>query len=129
MITADNCMKQVLAIIPDFQKSWEDHLEFWGDDEAGLGNDVSEFSRYVAQNLDSWSPQTVDKIFAFVEECLIEGDKIVQTAFRTSFLENLLNRVSSNNINSSSFVPHLRIESRKFCKDWDEFTGVRTPGL
>ncbi len=47
----------------------------------------------------------------------------------TCFLENLLNAAGNHNINYNRFIPYLGPESKKYCKKWDMFTGVRSPGL
>lgn len=47
----------------------------------------------------------------------------------TCFLENLLNAAGYNNISYNRFIPYLGVLSREYCKEWDRFTGVRSPGL
>lgn len=45
------------------------------------------------------------------------------------FLENLLNRASAGRIKYTRFIPYLGEKSKEYCRDWDEFTGVKSEGL
>ncbi|MCU7556014.1 hypothetical protein OCL06_15595 [Alteromonas sp. ASW11-19] len=122
-------MDRILNIVPEFEPEWQSHLEFWGDDEAGLSNDLAEFASYLVNNLGCIPSDKREELFLFVEACLREGDDMVKDAIATCFLENLLNAVSEKRVDACLFVNFLGTESRKFCKSWDEFTGVNTPGL
>lgn len=126
MIIKENCISLILERFPDFSKVWAEHLAFWGDDEAGLGNDVALFAQYTA-DLIAKSDACIPSIFDFVEICLLEGNKQVQTTFKTCFLENLLN--TENRIDIQSFIPFLGDESRKYCRDWNDFSGVSVLGI
>ena len=55
--------------------------------------------------------------------------KLIQLLFATNFLEGLQNIESSGQVSASEFVPFLGSKSKEYCKAWDEFTGVKTPGL
>ena len=50
-------------------------------------------------------------------------------AICTCFLENLLNIASHNSISYARFIPYLGEKSKEYCRAWDEFTGVKSPGL
>lgn len=69
------------------------------------------------------------KIFDFIEMLMCEGDQIVGDCAATCFLENLVNYAGHGSVQASSFIPLLGPESREYCKGWDKFTGVQTPGL
>ena len=122
-------MGLILDKIPDFEPVWQAHLDFWGDDEAGLSNDLAEFASYLVNTLSSLSSDKRKELFLLVEVCLNEGDEEVKDAIATCLLENLLNAVSEERVDALLFVGFLEDESRKFCKSWDEFTGIETPGL
>lgn len=126
MISNEECMPLVLKLFPDFEKAWSEHLAFWGGDESGLGNDVAAFAQYT-EELIAKSDERVESIFDFVETCLLTGSEQVKAAFTTCFLENLLN--AENRIDIQGFAPFLGDESRKFCRAWNDFCGVRVPGI
>jgi hypothetical protein len=46
-----------------------------------------------------------------------------------SFLEGMLNSASHDNKIYDRFIPYLGAKCREFCKAWDQFTEVRSPGL
>ncbi|MEI8632415.1 hypothetical protein P4S72_11190 [Vibrio sp. PP-XX7] len=85
----------------------------FGDDEAGLSNDLAEFASYLVDSLGSISIDKREELFLFVEACLSEGDEMVKDAIATCLLENLLNAVSEERIDAHLFVNLLGTESRK----------------
>ena len=128
-IEQDECMKLILSKVPEFEAAWRDHLNYWEGEEAGLSNDVAEFSRFVVRNIATMEEAKKQEVFSLIEFLLTEGDEVVKTAVATCFLENLMNAMSANRLSHEDFVPFLRKKSRAHCKAWDEFTGVTTPGL
>ncbi len=129
MVSNNNCMNLILDMVPEFKAAWQDHLDFWGSDQAGLSNDMAEFSSFLIANIEKISEERKQDIFLFAEKCLEEGDESVKDAIATCFLENILNAVSDEAISPEIFIKYLGEKSKEFCKSWDEFTGVSTPGL
>jgi hypothetical protein len=128
MISKTDCMQLVFNKFPGFQERWQKHLDWWEGEEAGLCNDMSQFSRYVTELIMNKQIGTLPQIFDFVETLMIDGDADVQNAAATCFLENLIN-ITPEKIPPSSFIPLLGNESRGYCKAWDKFTGVKTESL
>ena len=129
MITRLDAMAHVLRRVPGFREQWQAHLDYWEGEEAGLCNDMAEFSRYVSTLIADKRTSDLGRIFSLVEELMVNGDSHVKDATATCFLENLLNVASSGRIDAASFVPLLGPESRAYAIAWDKFTGVSTPGL
>jgi hypothetical protein len=50
-------------------------------------------------------------------------------ALCTCFLESFLNYAGNNIALYDRFIPYLGDKCKGFCKYWDHFTGVRSPGL
>jgi hypothetical protein len=132
MVFKNECTSLILSEFPGFasSKEWEEDLKFWEGEEAGLCNEMSTFSDYVSNilNNDPHSSE-LNRIFSFIENLIINGDQDVRDAATTCFLENLLNYDSAGRVKASTFVHLLGPESKAYCKAWDEFTGVKTPGL
>lgn len=123
-------MNLILQKFPGFKNSWQEHLSWWDNDVPGLSNDMTVFSDYVINLLSAnQDAQEIKEIFIFIENLLKNGDQAVSNAVATCFLENLLNAASWNKIRASSFVYLLEPESKKYCKAWDKFTGIKTEGL
>ncbi len=129
MTSKEECMRILVERFPGFSDRWRAHLEWWGEEEAGLCNDVAAFGRYVGDLIVEGDTSDVAAIFGAIEELLLEGDAEVKDAVATCCLENLLNSVSSGRIAAGTFVHLLGPQSRAYCRAWDEFTGVRTPEL
>lgn len=129
MVTNVECMPLILEKFPGFQPRWQKHLAFWGEEEAGLCNDVSAFSHYVEELINENKSTLLGEIFNLAEYLMKEGDETVRTAIATCFLENLINFASHGSIQASGFVEFLGPESRDYCKAWDEFCGAKTEGL
>lgn len=101
---------------------------FWGDTSFAGG--MNKFSDYVIDLLvkKQQNPSLIKEIFNYIEFLLVNGDEDVQNIASTCFLENILN-VTPTQIDPKHYVGYLGVESRKFCRAWDEFTGVKTEGL
>lgn len=131
MVSKEHSIKLILKEFPDFNKQWDEYLSYWDGVSPNYSLEMSEFSRYVIELLKKQRTdiEYVKKIFNFIEMLIIEGNEEVRTAVTTCLLENLLNSVSWERILSETFVPYLGIKSKEYCKSWDKFTGVKTPGL
>ncbi|MEM9538602.1 MAG: hypothetical protein AAGA60_03720 [Cyanobacteria bacterium P01_E01_bin.42] len=126
VISREDCMKQILEQIPDFHSAWSQYCEYWGDDCPGLCSDLTEFSDFVIMLLQNNKHSVLSKIFLIIENLMLRGDEEVKDAVATCFLENLLNETSFGTINVNEFVHFLGEESYRYCKEWDDFTGVST---
>ncbi|MBP0021157.1 MAG: hypothetical protein J7647_26845 [Cyanobacteria bacterium SBLK] len=126
VISREDCMKQILEQIPDFHSAWSQYCEYWGDDCPGLCSDLTEFSDFVITLLQNNKHSVLSKIFSIIEHLMVHGDEEVKDAVATCFLENLLNETSFGTINANEFMHFLGTESDRYCKEWDDFTGVST---
>lgn len=129
MIARDACMAMILGLCPGFQDRWHAYLEYWDQEPPGVCLDLSEFARYIVDLVSEGRHEELPAIFALIEKLVVEGDDQVATAATTCCLENLINISGTDRLPPESFVPLLGPESRAYCQAWDEFTGVRTPGL
>jgi hypothetical protein len=122
------------ALIFTSSPSYWQHRERWSDDPAMEGADWSacaragDFARFVVGAMKARQTAELPRIFALVERCLEEGTEVVQTAMATCFLENLQNVLSAERA-AERLVPFLGPKSRAYCRAWDRFTEVFTPGL
>lgn len=125
----EEALTLILETERGFSKAWQAHRNDWYGMDAGTCSDMATFSRYVASLLAA-NPKhpRAPAIFALIERLMVEGNEEVQTAAATCFLENIQNR-SPDPILPEAFVGLLGEKSRHYCRAWDEFTGVRTPGI
>lgn len=116
---------RLLNLVPSFQPVWDDHQNDWGHESPGACSVFSAFSSFVHDAVTHGTHLDLRAIFDFIETCLAEGDDEVQAGASTCFLENLQNKETP----PAAWVPLLGSESIVFCRAWDAFTGVQTPGL
>jgi hypothetical protein len=114
--------------VPEFGERWRIHRDYWNGAEAGLCNDVAEFSRFASDLIIEGRIEDLREIFALIEELIVNGDEDVKDAIATCFVENLANWFV-NNPSHEQFIKLLGPASRAYWKAWDDFTGVQTDGL
>jgi len=129
MISRDGCMGLLLRAFPAFAPHWRIYEKEWGEmGSPGLCTEMSAFADFVKTQILTESPGEIARLFSVIEHLVAFGDEDVQTAATTCCLENILN-VTPSKIPAERFVQYLGPKSREFCRAWDEFTGVKTPGL
>ena len=129
MITRETLIPYILTIEPNFEQFCEEQRKYWG--MQSTHRDMASFSIFIQERLKSGNYENTLTVFNTIESLLTgtNADEEVKNAVCTSFLENLLHYYSDGSIPSESFIPFLGPESREYCKSWEEFTGVKTPGL
>ncbi len=128
--SANSLLQEMLRFSPDFAPRWQAEREWWGDDEHPHPRYhlFSSFSTLIAEQLERGDTTGLAPLFAWVETLVAGEDDDLANAAQTCFLENLLNQVP-NTISPDLFVPLLGPESAKWCRVYDDFTGVKTKGL
>lgn len=129
MIQRDGCIELLLREFPAFAPHWRAYEREWEEmGSPGLCTEMSAFADFVKEQILTVSPPEIARLFAVIEHLLVFGDDAVQTAATTCCLENILN-VTPSKVPAELYVQYLGPKSRDFCRAWDEFTGVKTPGL
>lgn len=85
--------------------------------------------RVLAGEVDRISKDEIQAVFDAAESLLLESDEETKNAVTTGFLESLLAQASAGRLDFRRIGPMLGNESRKYCREWDRFTGVVTEGL
>ena len=121
-------VEKLKVFIPEFPDYWssEDAAFNFGQDSTVYGV-FSDFSSLVVERLEAGTLSNGQQLFSFIESVVAEGGDPANAAC-TCFLENILNRIPGS-IDPNGFAPYLGAKSKKFCREWDEFTGVKTSGL
>ncbi|MBC7817295.1 MAG: hypothetical protein IAG10_10435 [Planctomycetaceae bacterium] len=130
MSVAETIKAELLGLCPEFTVAWNDECDLWTSDDGSftVHGVFAVFSHYIADRLSRGSDPSLSEVFDYVESKLMEDDSEVDNAATTCFLENLMNRVPEK-IDPRHLVPLLGPKSRKFCRGWDEWCGVKTEGL
>lgn len=140
MVLANQAAKTIIKNFPDLKGSegWSYYCSVMGyvDGEKLLNfYQLMTILTHYVKDILNMTPITLKKekelkeIFLLIEYFLNEGDRDVQDAVATCFLENLINATSWKTLKPETFLCYLGPESRAYCKAWDEFTGVKTQGL
>ena len=127
--TEDNCMDEVLKRVPGFQNAWQEHLDFWEGEKAGLILDMIELASYTQNLLESGSEVELSTIFTLIEEMMRDGSEKVKGAVSTGFLESIVNAVSEDSPYLPLLVRLLGEKSRAYCAEWLAFSGDELPGI
>lgn len=121
-------VEKLSHLIPEFSERWESEDSYFNfGADSTIHGVFAEFSLIISTRLKSDTLENTEEIFSFIESEVIKGGDVAEAAC-TCFLENILNRTPQE-INPKTFVPYLGPESKEYCKAWDDFTGVKTPGL
>lgn len=143
MVFANKYTKTLLDKFPNFERSkiLKDAIAPYTDDEVvSISAVFRGLTGYVTTELmaeNNHISREELEIYQFIESMLEKYSKFPDesdefqfvTAACTCFLENLINKASANRIKYDRFIPYLGEKSREFCRAWDEFTGVKSPGL
>ncbi len=125
-ITLEECKKLLKEKFPEFIPYWEAEISLWG--EEGILALFSPFSSYTIEVIKANNPSQLKKIFDSVEFLISEGDESVKNGVATVFLEDLMKQDPAE-FEFKTICPYLGKNSIGYCRDWDEFCGVRTDGL
>ena len=108
---------QMMPIIPEkfpgFAPTWKKHRELWGDEEAGICNDIGEFAQFVVDAYECGDKDLIVAAFALIEEFLTNGDQEVRDAAGIGFLEDVRNIASHRPFGSSVFLAWLGPTSKQ----------------
>lgn len=130
MVSDQQVIEKINECFPTYKKIRKEYIELFGEN-SGIFGEMSAFSHFIIDSLIKENVKKADlkKLFEFIEQVMNEGSDTSKDAIATCLLENLINAVAWKKIPSSMFVTLLGKESKKFCRAWDEFTGVKTEGL
>jgi hypothetical protein len=115
---------------PEFVPHWQLILGQLGADAWSPGFVCQALTNLAASRFGVLGDEgLIQTLFAFAERVLAEGTQAEQDAISTQFLENLINSGSAGCFDLDYMVPYLGPLSAAYCRAWDAFNGVRTPGL
>jgi hypothetical protein len=132
MVFPNEATKILKEKYANFEKhdSYLECLERYKDGDISFCGIMNAFTDYVVDSyIKCENKEKLKVIFEVIESFMKNGDNKVKDAAATCFLENLINISSHGDFDTSMFIYYLGPESKAYCKAWDEFTGVKTPGL
>jgi hypothetical protein len=78
-----------INICPELQKVWDDHLEYWGDDERGDYNDLSVLAHFIVDRYKEGNIERFDAIFALIEKILNTGNGKEKELITVGLIEDI----------------------------------------
>lgn len=126
--TKYSVIEYIINKVPEFMPMWDEHLEYWEGDEdkRTIGIDITEFQRFVENEISIDSQQIIETSFNIIELILQNCDEELEGVIYLFFLENLTN----NPDEVAKYLPLLGPKSKQLCRDLDTFWGgEKTPGI
>lgn len=128
-ISVDKAVEQLDSQSQVLRESRQRLTEQWHPDAPPLSLVMSGYARALSTNINELSEEEKRSVFSVVEMLLSDADDVVRDAVATCFLEGLLGQASSGSLDFRKVAHLLGSRSRSYCQEWDNFSGVRTPGL
>lgn len=92
-IDRTNWMELILREFPAFRDQWHLHLESWNPViPRPIALDIAQFAEFTLKAIETGSDTELDRLAVTIELMLVEGDPVINYAFRTMFLEQIANR-------------------------------------
>jgi hypothetical protein len=108
-IDRTNCMEIILHQFPDFQAQWDVHLESWIPTlERPIALDIAEFADFAVDTICLGVEVDIAKLAAITELMLLQGDDVINYAFRRMFLEQIAHRFTKNGSSVEPFIRKLQ---------------------
>ncbi|WP_282204195.1 DUF7674 family protein [Kitasatospora fiedleri] len=98
-----------------------------GDDVPPLTVRLSTLGRVFAEHAAEFTAEQTHRLFQLLEEILVKGSDEDGNAITTGFFEALLNAWDEG-FDLDSVWAVVGPQSRDYCRAWNAFTGVETPG-
>ena len=110
--TEEELMPLVLKIAPGFKQRWQEHLEYWGNEKAGIYNDIAEFAHYVVDSYENGDTCWYEDFFQFVERLIVNGNEEKKELTIIGFLEDIQTIASWKSHKGKVFIKWLGPKSK-----------------
>ena len=86
---AENMVSDLLKALPSVKVRWDEHLEYWGDEERGCYNDMSVFAHHIVECYQRGQTDEFGSVFALIERFISEGSPDVRELATIGLLEDI----------------------------------------
>ena len=108
-IDRTNCMEIILQEFPAFQIQWDLYLESWNSlIPRPIALDIAEFADFAVDTICLEHDLEINRLTATIELMLLQGDSIIEYAFRTMFLEQIAHRSNRGGFPVGRFTSKLQ---------------------
>ena len=116
----ENTVNYILTKIPEYEDSWQQHLEYWKDnDKRSIFLDLDNFSTFTIIEIENKRFDLLSKIFEMIEKLIEYGDEDIDYAATIMFLEGLIftSEHQPDTVSHKIFLPLLGLKFKEFCKE------------
>lgn len=108
-IDRTNCMEIILQQFPAFEAQWDLHVESWIPTlDRPIALDIAEFADFAVDTICLGVDVEIDKLAALVELMLLQGDSVINYAFRRMFLEQIAHRFAKSELSVEPLIGKLQ---------------------
>jgi hypothetical protein len=120
----------ILDRLPRFEPALQANRRRLSLAPLGACADLSAFADWILELTcdPAANEPCIREAFALIETFIALGDDEVKTAATVSCLESVFNILGQTAL-SSTYAVFLGPLSRDYIRSWDDFSGLRTPGL
>jgi len=111
MIQQSQIVELLLQACPTSQQCWDEHREWWGDEDAGAYNDIAVFAHFAVDSFASGKTDCLPALFGAIESVLSDGEEEARQLAIVGFLEGVQNIASHRPFGYDAFVPWLGVNS------------------
>ena len=126
-VNIEQAYKLLTGLHKALKIKFDEEIEYWKPDPLLSTVMTGSFGEVLVEQESEFTDEEYRSVFSAVENLLLNYNEEVGTAVATGLLEALIQL--SDQRNPARFVYFLGEEAKKYCIAWDEFTGVKTPGL
>jgi hypothetical protein len=111
-VTADDILKELIAIFPDFAAYWETENYFREDDGSFNAHGAfAHFTGYFREQHSTMSKEQLQALGTLITQC--DGDDASENAAYTCFLENI-----AGDAEDAMIAPYLSPKAIEFMNYW-----------
>lgn len=115
-ISKSEVMELILQACPSYRKQWDEYIQknYESGDEQLIYIDLSDFATHFVELYKKNKLSEFPAVFDVIELLHVSGDDFVKEAASIGLLEDLQNRLLSNEINTNVFIQYLKPQSLKW---------------
>jgi hypothetical protein len=129
-IDRNNCLEIILQNFPAFRTQWDLYLESWNSlIERPIALDIAEFADFAIETISCGVDLEIAKLVETTELMLLQGDTVIQYAFRRMFLEQIAHRSHRGGFSVDLFTSKLQPLTYYYWRAMDRHVMITHSGV
>ncbi len=117
MTLRNEILEPLLAASPSFAPRWQQHIAHWGEEDAGIYNDLAALAHHLIEAYAAGRTTEFSAVFDSVERLLSQGSEEARAALSVGLLEDLQVIGSHHPFGGDALLRWLGPESRRSWED------------